>query len=110
MNAPVTGGGSACPSASTISGVGYLAANSEPDTHTLGNEYIKLPDQNASDFGPIGKTRFIKEGLSPSPITIGQYDCDRRSRAFVIEDVPTSLSYLTLAGFFNVSISRVVFE
>ncbi|KAL2216889.1 meiosis protein MEI2 [Thermoascus aurantiacus ATCC 26904] len=101
MNAPVTGGGSACPSASTISGVGYLAANSEPDTHTLGNEYIKLPDQNASDFGPIGKTRFIKEGLSPSPITIGQYDCDRRSRAFVIEDVPTSLSYLTLAGFFN---------
>jgi hypothetical protein len=89
--------------APAISEMGYLAANSEPDTQTLGNGNVKYSDQSMSDFGPIGMSNIIKEGVSSS-INLGQFDYDRRSRAFVIEDVPTNLSHLALAGFFSVSL------
>ncbi|KAJ9272213.1 hypothetical protein DTO212C5_1718 [Paecilomyces variotii] len=83
------------------SGVRYLAANSEPDHGLLRKGNERLPDQIISDFGPIGKAKTGNEHNHSSPIIIGQFDQERRSRAFVIEDVPTGLSYLTLAGFFS---------
>lgn len=86
------------------SGVRYLAANSEPDHGLLSKGNERLADKTISDFGPIGKAKAGHEHGHYSPMITGQFDQERRSRAFVIEDVPTGLSYLTLAGLFSVSV------
>ncbi|OXV06476.1 hypothetical protein Egran_05756 [Elaphomyces granulatus] len=86
---------------STSSGMSYLAADSEPETQGLRNGSTKYVDQSTSAFGPIGMSSMIKESISPHPTNYSQVDYDKRSRAFVIEEVPTGFTYLNLAGFFS---------
>lgn len=88
------------------SGIGYLNVNSHSDTHGHGNGFPKFPEQSASDLGRAGKGQIIRKNL-PSMANAEHFDTERRSRAFVIENVPTSLSYMSLAGFFNVSYLRL---
>lgn len=89
---------------SASSGMSYLAAGSEPETQGLHNGSAMYIDQSTSVFGPIGMSSMIKESISPHPTNYSQVDYDKRSRAFVIEEVPTSYTYLNLAGFFSVSV------
>lgn len=86
-----------------MSGMSFLAANSEPDTHNHGDAYAqksRLP----TEFGPIGKSKATKDALPATYIHIGQFDYENRNRAFAIEGVPAGLAYLSLADFFSVSL------
>lgn len=85
-----------------MSGMSFLAANSEPDTHNHGDAYAKQSRQ-PTEFGPIGKSTPIKGALPTAYVHIGQFDYENRNRAFAIEGVPTGLAYLSLAEFFSVS-------
>lgn len=59
-------------------------------------------EQGLPNYGPIGRAPITQKGC-PTGIFAGNFDNDRRSRAFVIENVPASLNFMSLAGFFNVS-------
>ncbi|OXN05344.1 hypothetical protein CDV58_04396 [Aspergillus fumigatus] len=57
-------------------------------------------EQGLPNYGPIGRAPITQKGC-PTGIFAGNFDNDRRSRAFVIENVPASLNFMSLAGFFN---------
>lgn len=59
-------------------------------------------EQGLPNYGPIGRAPITQKGC-PTGIFAGNFDNDRRSRTFVIENVPASLNFMSLAGFFNVS-------
>ncbi|TQB69931.1 hypothetical protein MPDQ_001121 [Monascus purpureus] len=82
------------------SGIGYLTAGSFSDTNGLVNVSKKFSEQNPVDTGCIGKSQPLRDPV-PSTATAEHLDSERRSRAFVIEKVPATLSYMALAGFFN---------
>jgi len=84
-----------------FSSVGHLAANSDPETHGPGAGIIRFSEPNMPEYGPVGNTHFARNSFTSS-VPIEKLDSERRSRAFVIENVPTNLSYMALAGFFNV--------
>lgn len=90
------------PLARQFSSVGCLAANSDPETHDLGAGPVRPGGSNVPEFGPVGNSHFSRNSLTSS-MAIEKFDIERRCRAFVIENVPTNLSYMALAGFFNVS-------
>ena len=85
-----------------FSSVGRLAANSDPEIHGPGAGIIRFSEPNVPEYGPVGNTHFARNSFTSSGPT-EKLDSERRSRAFVIENVPTNLSYMALAGFFNVS-------
>ncbi|KAK2761399.1 hypothetical protein FQN54_001921 [Arachnomyces sp. PD_36] len=88
------------PALPVTSGMSFLAANSEPDTHNRGNGYPMHPRQ-PTEFGPIGKSKVAKDASPGTYVHIGQFDYDNRNRAFAIEGVPTGMAYLNLAEFFS---------
>lgn len=59
-------------------------------------------EQGLPNYGPIGRAP-IAQKACPAGIFAENFDNDKRSRAFVIENVPASLNFMSLAGFFNVS-------
>lgn len=85
-----------------FSSVGRLAANSDPEIHGPGAGIIRFSESNVPEYGPVGNTHVARNNFTSS-VPIEKLDSERRSRAFVIENVPTNLSYMALAGFFNVS-------
>ena len=91
-----------------VSGMSYLTANSEPDTHGHGGAYTRQSHQS-TEFGPIGKSPNAKVAFPTFYVQIGQFDYENRNRAFAIEGVPTGLAYLSLAEFFSVSVPKMIF-
>lgn len=85
------------------SGMSFLAANSEPDTHNHGDAYAKQSRQ-PTEYGPIGKSKTTRDASPATYVHIGQFDYENRNRAFAIEGVPAGLAYLSLAEFFSVSL------
>ncbi|OJJ84919.1 putative meiosis protein MEI2 [Aspergillus glaucus CBS 516.65] len=83
-----------------FSNVGRLAANSDPEIHGPGAGIIRFSEPNVPEYGPVGNAHFARNNFTSSA-PIEKLDSERRSRAFVIENVPTNLSYMALAGFFN---------
>ncbi|GFG18843.1 meiosis protein MEI2 [Aspergillus udagawae] len=57
-------------------------------------------EQGLPNYGPIGRASIAQNGC-PGGIFAGKFDDDKRNRAFVIENVPASLNFMSLAGFFN---------
>lgn len=84
-----------------FSSVGRLAASSDPEIHGPRAGIIRFSEPNMPEYGPVGNTHFARNSFTSS-VPIEKLDSERRSRAFVIENVPTNLSYMALAGFFNV--------
>lgn len=88
------------------SGAGYLTTNAHANvTGTLGstNRFVRLPGQSVTEFGHSGRSQAAKREFPAVATTAEQFGTERGSRAFVIENVPANLSYMSLAGFFNVS-------
>ncbi|OJJ38553.1 hypothetical protein ASPWEDRAFT_168455 [Aspergillus wentii DTO 134E9] len=81
-------------------GVSYLTPNADLGTRGPIPGTMKSVERGTSDYGPIGNTQLAMNSILPSA-SIEKFDTERRSRAFVIENVPTNLSYMSLAGFFN---------
>ena len=84
-----------------FSSIGRLAANSDPEMHEPINGSARFNDPKMPECGPVGNYQFAKNRLSSN--MLGEKSDIGRNRAFVIENVPPNLSYMTLAGFFNVS-------
>ena len=90
------------PLARNFSSVGRLAANSDPETHGHVPGAVRFNETKVPEYGPVGNLQFVKSSF-PSSVPVEKFDSERRGRAFVIENVPGNLSYMALAGFFNVS-------
>lgn len=81
--------------------VSYLAVDSIAEVNGTSSGLVSPFGQGSSDYGTIGSAREFR-GLSSGAV-LEKFDAERRSRALVIENVPTNLTYMALAGFFNVS-------
>lgn len=83
--------------------MGRLSAVSDPETHgpVTGSKPFRFNEPKVPECGPFGNYQFTRNGIQ-SNMAVEKANIER-SRAFVIENVPSDLSYLTLAGFFNVS-------
>ena len=95
------------PAARDGPGASYTTVN--PDIQSCGSGIgsLNFLERGASEYAPIGSTQVLKTAI-PSSAIIDRFDPERRCRAFVIENVPTNLSYMSLAGFFNVRKSEFV--
>ena len=87
--------------AHALPSISYLAVNSIAAVNGTSGGIVSPFDQGSSDYGTIGSAREFR-GLSSGAV-LEKFDAERRSRALVIENVPTNLTYMALAGFFNVS-------
>lgn len=90
-------------------GACYPASSSHVDTIDTSNRSIAGPvrhhGEGSMDNEYTRGSQQTRLNLSPSAATAECFDeLEIRSRAFVIEGVPTNLSYMSLAGFFNVRI------
>lgn len=85
-----------------FSSVGRLAASSDPEMHGPGTGAVRFNETKVPEYGPVGNLQFVKNSF-PSIVPVEKFDSERRGRAFVVENVPGNLSYMALAGFFNVS-------
>ncbi|KAK6810628.1 hypothetical protein RU639_013445 [Aspergillus parasiticus] len=79
--------------------VSYLAVDSIAEVNGTSSGLVSPFDQGSSNYGTIGSARGFR-GLSSGAV-LEKFDAERRSRALVIENVPTNLTYMALAGFFN---------
>ncbi|KAI9367261.1 hypothetical protein BJX61DRAFT_538208 [Aspergillus egyptiacus] len=80
--------------------VSFLAANSNVDSSAAGTLPKDRSEKSLSAYGPIGSNRTMKDCLSLSPAR-GKFDQEGHTRALLIDNVPTNLTYMSLAGFFN---------
>ncbi|KAB8237861.1 putative meiosis protein MEI2 [Aspergillus alliaceus] len=96
----VANGSMTQPTTRCLPGADYLAINSIAELNGkscgLGNPFI----QSSPSYGTIGSTQALRAIFPPSTV-LEKFDSERRGRAFVIENVPTNLTYMALAGFFN---------
>ncbi|KAF7587461.1 hypothetical protein BBP40_007206 [Aspergillus hancockii] len=83
-----------------LPGLGYLTTNSISESNGASNGLVNPFEQSPLSYGSIGNAQEARRGL-PFNAVLEKFDSERRSRAFVIENVPTNLTYMALAGFFN---------
>ena len=81
--------------------VSYLTANSDVDPSEGKQRHMQVPERSPPNYGIIGNSQI---DLKHRHFTMVHeaFDTERRSRALVIENVPKNLTYMSLAGFFNV--------
>lgn len=84
------------------SNIGSLNAQANVEIRGAGSGPGGVYEQGLPNYGPIGRAP-IAQKACPAGIFAGNFDNDKRSRAFAIENVPASLNFMSLAGFFNVS-------
>ncbi|KAL3469388.1 meiosis protein MEI2 [Aspergillus californicus] len=84
----------------STSNISFLAANSNADSSAAGTRPTKRLERPLPAYGPIGSDRINRDSLSTSPVR-ANLDSEGHSRALLIENVPTNLTYMSLAGFFN---------
>ncbi|OGM41586.1 meiosis protein MEI2 [Aspergillus bombycis] len=82
-----------------LSSANYLAVDSIAEVNRICSGLVNPFDQGSLNYGTIGSARGFRS--LPSGAVIEKFDSERRSRALVIENVPTNLTYMALAGFFN---------
>ncbi|RDW59276.1 putative meiosis protein MEI2 [Aspergillus mulundensis] len=82
------------------SSIGLLAASSNVDSSATVAPSTSRLERPLPAYGAIGSDRVQKDRTSPEP-GHGDNEQDKHTRALLIENVPTSLTYMSLAGFFN---------
>ncbi|KAB8253957.1 meiosis protein MEI2 [Aspergillus pseudonomiae] len=95
----VTNGNLAQSMTRALSSASYLAVDSIAEVNGTCSGLVNPFDQGSLNYGNIGSARGFRS-LSSGPV-LEKFDSERRSRALVIENVPTNLTYMALAGFFN---------
>lgn len=84
-------------------GVGHLLANVSSESTETGTNPPEYLEDESLRYRPDENFQAKNAGVSFG-FNFDKLDAERRSRAIVIENVPTSLTYILLAGFFNVSL------
>ncbi|KAL2862970.1 putative meiosis protein MEI2 [Aspergillus lucknowensis] len=84
----------------STSNMGFLAADSNADCDAAGTRPSNQPERALPAYGPIGSDRKYRDRLSLN-LAHGNLGSESYTRALVIENVPTNLTYMSLAGFFN---------
>lgn len=79
-----------------------LSASSNVDPGAAKALPNSCPERPVPAYGAIGSDRIRRDYLTLSP-TRSKYEPEGPLRALLIENVPTNLTYMSLAGFFNVS-------
>ncbi|PKY06900.1 meiosis protein MEI2 [Aspergillus campestris IBT 28561] len=87
-------------SSSQARGVGHLLAKTPPESTETGTSPPEYLEDEPSRYRPVGRFQPKNTSLSYG-FNFDKVDGERRSRAMVIENVPTNLTYILLAGFFN---------
>lgn len=82
-------------------GVGHLLANTPSESTETGTSPPEYLENESSRYRPIERFQPKNTSLSYG-FNFDKVDVERR--AIVIENVPTNLTYILLAGFFNVSL------
>lgn len=85
-----------------FSGVGYLTASSDIDPCEARNGPLQASDRYSLKYGVIGNSQADTRNR-PNIMDYQTFGSENHSRALVIENVPKNLTYMSLAGFFNVS-------
>ncbi|KAL4877640.1 hypothetical protein BJY04DRAFT_209739 [Aspergillus karnatakaensis] len=80
--------------------ISFLAAKSNVDSNAPETHPTNRLERSLPVYGPIGSNRANRACLSLSPVR-GKPEPEGYMRALSIENVPTNLTYMTLAGFFN---------
>jgi hypothetical protein len=86
----------------STSNISFLAANSNAEPCAPGARPANRIERPLPAYGPIGSDRNLRDCLPLSPVR-GKPEPEGYSRALLIENVPTNLTYMSLAAFFNVS-------
>lgn len=79
-----------------------LAASSNVDPGAAESLPNSRFERSVPAYGAIGSDRIHRGHLTLSP-TRSKHELEGPLRALLIENVPTNLTYMSLAGFFNVS-------
>ncbi|KAL4782741.1 RNA recognition motif 2-domain-containing protein [Aspergillus varians] len=82
------------------SNISLLAASSNIDSSTTEVPATNRLERPVPAYGAIGSDRVHRDCLSLSPVS-GKLEPEEPTRALLIENVPTNLTYMSLAGFFN---------
>lgn len=86
-------------------GVGHLLANIPSESTETGTSPPDYLGDETLRYRPVERFQSKNTNLSYG-FNLDKVDVERRSRAIMIENVPTNLTYILLAGFFNVSLLR----
>ncbi|KAL4861113.1 hypothetical protein BDV12DRAFT_191287 [Aspergillus spectabilis] len=78
----------------------FLAASSHVDSNASGPRPTNRHERSLPAYGAIGSDRLQRDCLSLSPVR-GKPEPEGHTRALLIENVPTNLTYMSLAGFFS---------
>lgn len=92
------------PMASMSHGQPFFTASSEQYSNGLSNSGNGFSQNAFSHVGDAGLPAVANDGAPAFSMDHDRLDIERRSRAFVLEGVPLTLSHLTLASFFSVSL------
>ncbi|KAL3483577.1 RNA recognition motif 2-domain-containing protein [Aspergillus germanicus] len=84
----------------STSNISFLAANSNAEPCAPGARPANRIERPLPAYGPIGSDRNLRDCLPLSPVR-GKPEPEGYSRALLIENVPTNLTYMSLAAFFN---------
>ncbi|KAE8145548.1 meiosis protein MEI2 [Aspergillus avenaceus] len=83
-----------------LPGTGYLATKPKAEFNETSNKLANPFERSLSGYGVSGNVHDFKKNV-PFRTVLEKFDSERRSRAFVIENIPTNLTYMAMAGFFN---------
>ncbi|THC90591.1 hypothetical protein EYZ11_009953 [Aspergillus tanneri] len=86
--------------ANTFPNIRYPTTNPDTDFNASRNSHINVTEQAITVREAFAKVENTRNGVSSGAL-LDKFDVERRSRALVIENVPTNLTYMSLAGFFN---------
>jgi hypothetical protein len=87
----------------STSNISFLAAKSNAEPCAPGARPANRIERPLLAYGPIGSDRNLRDCLPSSPAH-GKPELEGYTRALLIENVPTDLTYMSLAAFFNVSL------
>ncbi|KAL5332739.1 hypothetical protein BJX70DRAFT_392760 [Aspergillus crustosus] len=80
--------------------IGFLAVGSNVDSKAPGPRGTNHHERSLPVYGAIGSDRTQRDRITLNPV-YGKVESGEHTRALLIENVPTNLTYMSLAGFFN---------
>ncbi|EAW08594.1 putative meiosis protein MEI2 [Aspergillus clavatus NRRL 1] len=81
-------------------GLGHLNGQALAGPRAGGSSSLSITGLRLPNYGPIGRAPAIQKAYEAGMVA-DNMESERRNRAFAIDNVPTNLNYMSLAGFFN---------
>lgn len=86
-------------------GLSHLNCQALNEPRAGGGSALSVTEPRLPNYGPIGRAPAFQKAYEGSMVAENM-ESERRNRAFAINNVPTNLNYMSLAGFFNVSLQN----